>query len=296
MEISVAITVHGVAQGVGFRPFIYRNAIALGLSGYVKNRGDAVVEITVKGNKHSIQEMVKRIEEEHPPPASIEKVEVKPTEARIPSGFQILKSDKTVAASGSTIPADISVCNKCLAELRTQGDRRHRYFFITCTECGPRFTIIEDLPYDRENTSMKDFKLCRECQLEYADPSNRRFHAQTIACNEYGPTVKLTENDGKVMETKSPIEDAGKLVEEGYIVAIKGNGGYHIASSAIKSEPIERLRMAKHRTQKPFAVMARDIVAAKGFANISESEEETLSSPVKPILLAKLKKDAVISG
>lgn len=295
MEITVAITVHGVAQGVGFRPFIYRNAVELGLRGYVRNRGDAVVEVALTGQKHLIQEMLRRIEVEHPPPARIERIEVKQLYERLPPGFSILKSDGKALSTGSTVPADISICGKCVNELRSLGNRRYRYFFITCTECGPRFTIIEGLPYDRENTSMKAFNLCEECRKEYLNPLDRRFHAQTIACQRCGPAVKLTDVNGETVEAKSPIEEAGKLIQEGYIVAVKGNGGYHISASTIKPEPIMRLRAAKHRSQKPFAVMAKDVKSVKKFAYVTEAEEEVLTSPVKPILLLKLREDAPLS-
>ena len=296
MEITVAVTVHGVAQGVGFRPFIYRNAVELGLRGYVRNRGDAVVEVALTGQKHLIQEMIRRIELEHPPPARIERIEVKPLNKVLPPGFRILKSERKALSTGSIVPADIAVCGKCVEELRNVKDRRYRYFFITCTECGPRFTIIEEIPYDRENTSMKEFPLCEKCQEEYVNPLNRRFHAQTIACPRCGPTVKLTDRDGRLVEEYRPIEEAGKLIQEGYIIAIKGNGGYHIAASTIKPEPIVRLRSAKHRSQKPFAVMAKDVESIKKFAYINGAETEILTSPVRPILLLKLREDSPLSS
>ncbi|MEM2963948.1 MAG: carbamoyltransferase HypF [Candidatus Bathyarchaeia archaeon] len=295
LEITVGVTVHGVVQGVGFRPFIYRNAVKLGLRGYVRNRGDAVVEIALTGQEHLIQEMIRRIKVEHPPLARIERIDVKPIHDTLLPRFSILKSDEAALSIGSIVPADIAVCDKCVTELRNVENRRYCYFFITCTECGPRFTIIEGLPYDRENTSMKEFTICEECREEYGDPLDRRFHAQTIACQRCGPTIKLTDVDGMIVEAKRPIEEAGKLIQEGFIVAVKGNGGYHIAASTMKPKPILKLREAKHRSQKPFAVMAKDLKSVKKFAYLTEAEKEILTSHVKPILLLKLREDSPIS-
>lgn len=209
--------------------------------------------------------------------------------------FTIYKSSEEAEFSGSVIPPDIAICDECLKELRDPKDPRHDYFFITCTDCGPRYTIIEKLPYDRENTTMRDFHMCSFCQKEYKDPLNRRFHAQTVACPKCGPKVHLTTASGEPVETKDPIRETGKLISEGFIVAVKGYGGFHVATSTVKEEPLARLRKVKHRSQKPFAIMARSLEAAKTFAEISEKEAELLTSYTRPIVLLKKKETYYLS-
>ena len=284
--MRVKINVTGIVQGVGFRPFIYRIAVKNGLAGYVRNRGDAGVEILLEGNAQSINNFMRNLTENKPPLTQIDSV--KSTEL---SGknqydkFTIYKSSEDAELSGSIIPPDIAVCNECLAELRDPRNRRYEYFFITCTNCGPRFTIIERLPYDRENTTMREFPLCGFCQKEYDDPANRRFHAQTVACPECGPRVYLTTRSGEQIQSKDPVREAGKLLSEGNVLAIKGYGGFHIAASTSKDKPLSALRLTKHRREKPFAIMARSIDSAKSFAEVSSKEQEMLSSPARPIVL-----------
>ncbi len=199
--------------------------------------------------------------------------------------FTIYKSSQEAETSGSIIPPDIAICNQCLKELRDPKDPRYEYFFITCTDCGPRFTIIERLPYDRENTTMREFPLCGFCQKEYNDPANRRFHAQTVACPTCGPKAYLTTNTGEPVETEDPVRLAGKLLSEGNVLAMKGYGGFHIAASTVKEKPLEALRTTKHRREKPFAIMAKSLEAAKGFAEVGSKEQELLTSPARPIVL-----------
>ncbi|MCX8176521.1 MAG: Sua5/YciO/YrdC/YwlC family protein, partial [Candidatus Bathyarchaeota archaeon] len=280
------ITVTGIVQGVGFRPFVYRTAVERNLKGFIRNCGDATVEIVVEGDRENIERFIKLIKNEKPPLAQVYKLKVKFSKEKGEfKEFKIYKSLEEKKFSGLVIPPDVSICSRCLDELRNPKDRRYSYFFVTCTDCGPRYTIIEKLPYDRENTTMADFPECDECRKEYFTPLNRRFHAQTIACHVCGPKVYLTTKDGSNVECKDPIKEAGKLVEEGFIVAIKGNGGFHIAASTLKSEPIIRLRKVKHRAQKPFAVMAKNLEAVKTFAKLSKKEEELLTSYVRPIVL-----------
>jgi hydrogenase maturation protein HypF len=284
--LRVKINVTGIVQGVGFRPFIYRTATKNGLAGYVRNRGDAGVEILLEGNAQSIQSFMRDLTEKKPPLAQIDAV--KSTEL---SGkneyekFTIYKSSEEAELSGSIIPPDIAICNQCLAELRDPKDARYEYFFITCTNCGPRFTIIERLPYDRENTTMREFPLCGFCQKEYTDPQNRRFHAQTVACPQCGPKAYLTTNNGEPIQAKDPVRMAGKLLSEGSVLAIKGYGGFHIAASTIQDKPLAALRRTKHRREKPFAIMAKSLEAAEGFAEVGSKEQELLSSPARPIVL-----------
>jgi len=199
--------------------------------------------------------------------------------------FAILKSSKEAELSGSVIPPDIAICDKCLEELRVPENPRYEYFFITCTNCGPRYTIIERLPYDRENTTMRDFPMCSFCKSEYTNPLNRRFHAQTVACPKCGPKVYLTTREGEVVESEGPIREAGKLISEGFIVAIKGYGGFHVAIATTKDKPLVRLRTVKHRKQKPFAIMAKSLETVKSFAEVNVKESELLTSYTRPIVL-----------
>jgi len=281
---------------VGFRPFIYRIAMKRGLVGFVRNRGDAGVEIIVEGKEDAVRDFLRAIKEKKPSLAQIYGVTTKYGEDKGEfESFRIVKSTEDTELSGSVIPPDISVCDECLRELRNPKDRRHDYFFITCTNCGPRYTIIEGLPYDRPNTTMKKFPMCDFCFKEYRDPSNRRFHAQTVACPKCGPKAYLTTNKGEAVDCKDPIREAGRLLEEGYIVAVKGNGGFHVAAATTKSEPIKRLREIKHRAQKPFAIMARDLETIRSFAEVSRAEARLLTSYIRPIVLLKKRENYYLS-
>jgi len=296
VNLRAEIKVSGIVQGVGFRPFIYRIAVDNGLVGYVRNRGDACVEITVEGTKSHIQTFLKRLKAENPPLARIYDMVTKYAEDTGEfKEFVILESSEKTELSGSVIPPDISICEECLNELRDPRNHRHDYFFITCTNCGPRYTIIKGLPYDRLNTTMRDFPTCEFCTTEYKTPSNRRFHAQTVACGKCGPRAHLTTNDGKHVQSEEPIRETGRLLEEGYIVGIKGNGGFHVATATTNSTPIAKLRKVKHRTQKPFAMMARDLETIRSFAHVSLEEAKLLSSYIKPIVLLRKKADFCLS-
>ena len=284
--MRVKVNVVGIVQGVGFRPFIYRIAVKNSLKGYVRNRGDAGVEILLEGAESNIDGFLKDLREKKPPLAQIYDVVVNMLEGESEyERFAIYKSSKETELSGSVVPPDIAICDECLKELRDPKDPRYEYFFITCTDCGPRFTIIEQLPYDRENTTMREFPMCDFCKNEYVDPLNRRFHAQTVACPKCGPKAWLTTREGEAVRHEEPIREAGKLLSEGYILAIKGYGGFHVATSTIRDKPLTRLREVKHRSQKPFAIMARSINAIKTFAEVSKNEEALLTSYTRPIML-----------
>lgn len=284
--MRVKIQVTGIVQGVGFRPFIYRTAIEKDLKGYVKNRGDAGVEILLEGSKSAIHEFLSDLKLKKPPLAQIfETTSSEPGGKEEYTEFTIVKSSSETGLSGSVIPPDIAICNDCLTELRNPKDPRFDYFFITCTNCGPRFTTIEKLPYDRENTAMHEFSMCSFCLKEYKAPLNRRFHAQTIACPDCGPKAYLTNSKGKTVKTTDPVRESGKLLSKGHILAIKGYGGFHIAASTTMNEPLRRLREAKHRNQKPFAIMARDLETAKSFASMNKKEQDLLTSYSHPIVL-----------
>jgi len=284
--LRVKVNVTGIVQGVGFRPFIYRTAVRNGLAGYVRNRGDAGVEILLEGEEQNIQSFLHDLKEKKPPLAQIHDIITTTlTGKNQHADFTIYKSSEKAELSGSVIPPDIAICNECLQELRDPKDPRYEYFFITCTNCGPRFTIIERLPYDRENTTMREFPMCSFCQKEYTDPLNRRFHAQTVACPACGPKAYLTTRNGKQIQHADPVREAGRLLSEGAILAVKGYGGFHVAASVTRDEPLQALRRAKHRRAKPFAIMARSLEAAKSFAEVTSKEEALLTSYARPIVL-----------
>ncbi|MDW8048747.1 MAG: carbamoyltransferase HypF [Nitrososphaerota archaeon] len=287
-NLRLKVIISGIVQGVGFRPFVYRIAIKHGLTGYVRNRGDAMVEILLEGREESINKFLKDVIEKKPPIAQIHKIEKRKLEGREKNKrFRIKQSTKIVENSGSIIPPDIAICSECLKELKSPDNHRFNYFFITCVNCGPRYTIIEKLPYDRENTTMRDFPMCALCYTEYQDILDRRFHAQTVACPKCGPEAYLTTNDGQKLYLKDPIAEAGKLISEGYLVAVKGLGGFHLAASTVLDEPLARLRRVKHRRQKPFAVMAPNLKTARTFAIISPMESKLLTSYARPIVLLR---------
>ena len=284
--MHATITVTGIVQGVGFRPFIYRIAKRHGLRGFVRNRADAVVEISLEGDKEKIEEFLESLRNEKPPLARLDGVQVDYSEDELGlDAFRIEHSSQERSKSGSVIPPDIAICNDCLRELRSRKDRRFNYFFITCTNCGPRYTTIVGTPYDRPNTTMLSFPMCSNCNAEYTNPLDRRFHAQTIACSACGPTVSLLDNRGSTVDTRDPIREAGRLIAEGKTLALKGNGGFHLAASVLQDAPIEKLRESKERKNKPFAIMARDLQSVMTFAEVRAVERELLESYVRPIVL-----------
>jgi hydrogenase maturation protein HypF len=244
------------------------------------------VEILLEGDAQNIKKLMLDLTEKKPPNAQIDLVKsVELSGINEFKEFTIYKSSSEAELSGSVIPPDIAICSECLAETRDPKNPRYEYFFNTCTNCGPRFTIIERLPYDRENTTMPEFPLCGFCQKEYNDPTNRRFHAQTIACPPCGPKAYLTTNTGEEVQATDPVRLAGKLLSESNILAIKGYGGFHIAASTVKEAPLMRLRATKHRREKPFAIMAKNLKAAQSFAEVGSKEQELLTSPARPIVL-----------
>jgi len=275
--------VQGIVQGVGFRPYIYRKAKEHNLVGSVKNIGNGV-EIIIN-DRDFIQRLT-----DLPPLAKILKYTVTKYESRKPfSDFSILKS--TTSRGETTLPADIFLCSDCLRELRDGNNRRHDYYFITCTNCGPRFTMIEDYPYDRPFTSMHQFKMCPECKREYIDPLNRRYHAQTIACKNCGPKLHLLCDTKDISGTSDieTIETAMNLIKAGQIVSIKGVGGFH-TTSLCNDENVFKVRTMFHRPHKPYAILVKDVQMAKKITHISFKEKELLESPQRPIVVLKKKK------
>ncbi|WP_102142506.1 carbamoyltransferase HypF [Mycobacterium hubeiense] len=289
-------TVTGVVQGVGFRPFVHRVASELGLAGFVGN-DSAAVFIEVQGTPTAIAEFGQRLLAEAPPLAAISDVSCADLAADLhgDNGFRIVAS-RTADAAPSSIPADIAVCDDCVTELFDPSDRRYRHPFITCTNCGPRFTIIRELPYDRPATTMSDFPMCEHCATEYHDPANRRFHAQPIACPDCGPSLWFTGRGVHITVIDAALAAAQRAVAEGSIVAIKGIGGYHLACAADRAAAVDELRRRKARRGKAFAVMVRDLSVARRYAHISVNEAKVLSSPARPVVLLRRRADAPVAA
>ncbi|WP_455280158.1 carbamoyltransferase HypF, partial [[Eubacterium] cellulosolvens] len=291
------ILVKGIVQGVGFRPFVYRLATDKGLSGFVQNRGDAGVKIVVEGEVSQLNSFIHDLKAEKPPSSEISDIIVDYKNKNLEySTFKIKSSYMGGEERGSIIPPDISICDKCVKELENKNDRRYRYFFVTCTDCGPRYTLIKKLPYDRINTSMNSFEMCTKCRKEYRSKNDRRFHAQTNACSKCGPQLELTDNKGESLGIINEFNKVGQLLDEGNIFAVKGNGGFHLICSAINSKPLLTLRKVKHRKAKPFAVMAQNIDTIKKIAYVNEFEVDLLESPAKPIVLLKKIEEQFLSN
>jgi len=287
------LRIYGINQGIGFRPYVYRVAKHLDLNGIVRNSYDHV-EIILDGGEKKIGEFIKTIKHSNLPFLNIEKIEEKEGNFGIFEDFTIGKS-RYNERKIITIPPDIAVCDECLNEMRDPKNRRYNYWFITCVHCGPRFTITRDLPYDRENTTMDEFKMCKSCEKEYTNPENRRYHSQTIACHECGPRLYLVDNDGNEVGCEDPIKEAAKLLKEGYILAIKGIGGIHVSSVADDDHAVLRLRKLRKNSDKPFAIMCKDIGMIETFAEVSEIERKMLESPERPIVLLKKSKNYYLS-
>jgi len=292
---SYDIIVTGIVQGVGFRPFIKRIAFKNGLKGYVKNLGGGEVIIHIEGDLNNIRRFFISFWRELPSPAEIYRIKVGRSDPVNYSEFKILKSESKLV-SRSIIPPDIGICIDCIREIEDPGSRWYRYPFNSCAWCGPRFSMMYRIPYDRENTSMDDFPLCNECRSEYEDLFNlRRFHAQGISCPSCGPTLWLTDNRGDKIDVNDPIKEAAKLIEEGYIIGVKGIGGFHIACRADDDEIVNRLRTRKRRPYKPFALMVYDLDTAGKLVELSNNAIELLTSPQRPILLLPRREDANVS-
>jgi hydrogenase maturation protein HypF len=297
-RVARALEVRGVVQGVGFRPFVWRLATELGLDGTVINRAGQV-DIAVAGRADAVEAFSGRIQTDAPPRARVEAVVVRPIEREIEagSGFTIEESEAG-ASTERLFPPDIATCDDCLREVFDGADRRYRYPFTNCTNCGPRATIIDELPYDRARTSMRDFPLCAACEAEYRDPANRRFHAEPVACPDCGPQLSYRRPGDAAPAAHREAALAAALADlrAGRIVAIKGLGGYHLACDATDPAAVARLRDRKHRWAKPFAVMVRDVEAARAQAEMSATEEALLVSPARPIVLVERRRAARADG
>ncbi|HEY4691446.1 MAG TPA: carbamoyltransferase HypF [Anaerolineae bacterium] len=288
---GASIHITGVVQGVGFRPFVYGLAARLSLSGWVRNTS-AGVDIEVDGSPEALTAFAESLRTQAPPLARVDAVRVTP---RLPNGFttfEIIRSEPVPDAFQPLSP-DVSICPDCLRELLDPADRRYRYPFINCTNCGPRFTIIKDIPYDRPLTTMAHFEMCPDCAAEYADPLNRRFHAQPVACPTCGPQTWLQNSDcgfgnaesSTIHNPQSAITEVRRLLAEGKIVAVKGLGGFHLACDATNDAAVAELRRRKGRVDKPFALMMPDLETAERFCEVSDEERSLLQSPQRPIVL-----------
>lgn len=263
----------GVVQGVGFRPFVFKTAGGLGLNGFVKNTPEGVV-IEVEGEKEQVETFEKALEIDLPPLAKIDTIVKRELPAILQHGFEILKSAAGDLKTSPVAP-DIKVCSRCIEDIRDPKSRYYGYFATNCTDCGPRYSIVKTVPYDRQNTSMAEFTMCEECRKEYEDPFHRRFHAQPVACPACGPKLGVD------------LKEAAKAIKSGKIVAVKGIGGFHIVCDALNSETIEKLREFKNRPTKPFAVMCKNIEQVKNLACVTKKEEELLTSKEAPIVILK---------
>jgi hydrogenase maturation protein HypF len=280
------IRVGGVVQGVGFRPFVHRLAGELGLTGVVGNDTQGVF-VEIEGRADEVARFEHRLGRDAPPLARITDVETTAMATLGDAGFRIIDS-RNEGAPRTFVSPDVAVCDDCLAELADPGDRRYRYPFINCTNCGPRFTITIRLPYDRPNTTMAGFSLCPQCTADYDDPANRRFHAQPVACPKCGPRVWFESAGGRTVDSSDgAIAAAQRALGRGAIVAVKGLGGYHLACDATSSKAVDELRRRKHRVEKPFAVMVADVAAAGRLAAFDQREAELLASPQRPIVLLR---------
>ena len=284
------LVIHGAVQGVGFRPFVYRLAEELGLAGWVNNSPQGVV-VEVEGPAGRVRELLLRIEKERPPLAAIHSLEPTFLEPVGYRGFEIRPSLESGTPTALVLP-DIATCPDCLREVHSPGDRRFRYPFANCTNCGPRYTIVEALPYDRPHTTMKGFPLCPCCLAEYENPRDRRFHAQPIACPECGPHLELWDRQGAVLATHhQALLDTARALRQGALVALKGLGGFQLLADARNTAALERLRQGKRRGEKPFALMYPSLAQVEAHCQVSGLEARLLCAPEAPIVLLRRKGD-----
>jgi len=275
----------GAVQGVGFRPAVYRLATSLGLAGTVANDPDGVI-IEIEGPAAAVGAFTDRLPAELPPLAVLQGLE---TEAQPPTGatgFNVVASTPGPRA-GALVPPDVRLCDDCRREMEDPRDRRHRYAFTTCTNCGPRFSLVHDLPYDRARTAMACFELCDQCRAEYEDPTDRRFHAEPVCCPSCGPCLRLVDADAsEIARGDEAVELARRMIMDGAVVAVKGLGGFQLACRADSTEAVETLRARKRRRTKPFAVMARNLSAARRLVRLTPEDENLMTSPRSPVVLA----------
>jgi hydrogenase maturation protein HypF len=289
---SLRISVRGVVQGVGFRPFVYRLAHQHSLAGWVRNASGSV-EIEVEGQEKSLNAFLSALKTEAPPMARIEEVTAAPLPPHGHTAFEIRESHPE-AGQYQLVSPDIATCQPCQEEIFSSDDRRYHYPFTNCTNCGPRFTIIEDIPYDRPKTTMRRFKMCPECQREYDDPLDRRFHAQPNACPRCGPSLELVDSRGSAILCSNAIQEAVDLLSQGKILAIKGLGGFLLACDATSAAAVNVLRDRKRRPSKPLAVMLASLEEVRRHCFVTPEEERLLLSPQSPIVLLRWKEESSV--
>ena len=294
MALRLRVHIQGIVQGVGFRPFVYQLAHQHRLNGYVANTPKGV-EIEVEGGQEALQHFLQELPKTAPPLATITQIDTEELPAAHYCDFEI-KSSEEGEERAALISPDTATCSDCLRELFDKKDRRYLYPFINCTNCGPRYTIINDIPYDRPKTSMAVFTMCDACSREYYDPLDRRFHAQPNACWTCGPRVWLANSEGKDQSVNDPISEAAKLLSQGAILAVKGLGGFHLAVDATQEEPVERLRRRKGREEKPLALMSATLEQIETYAFIGEDERQLLTSTKRPIVLAPKRPSNIIAS
>lgn len=288
MMIRQTYEIEGIVQGVGFRPSIYNLALASGIGGSIQNCSGNVLLI-LEGEEKSVLNFIQKLPENLPVVAKIRAIKLIRSEpCNQQSPFKILESASNSAYKVS-IPVDLAICEKCKSEIVNPSERRYKYSFTTCINCGPRYTVLNAMPYDRCRTTLSEFELCKECKKEYTNPSNRRFHAESIACPKCGPKLFLCDKNGSVINTNDCIEEVKKFIKLGAIAAVRGIGGYLLAFDAHNKDSIITLRRRKERPSKPFAVMAKDIETIKKYCKLSSEEERLLISPASPIVILKLK-------
>lgn len=289
---AIHIHIRGIVQGVGFRPFVYGLADRFHLNGWVLN-SSAGVEIEVEGEENQLQAFLAALSEEKPALSQIDNIKTEMIEVK---GFNRFTINHSEPKAGEFIPIspDVSICEDCLRELFDPSDRRYRYPFINCTNCGPRFSIIKDIPYDRTKTSMADFPLCEDCRQEYENPLDRRFHAQPVACDVCGPKIWYEEKGEVLGEQEESLQFARAAIKDGKIIAVKGLGGYHIACDATNQEALQTLRERKRRTDKPFALMAFDLETVRKYCRITPQESGLLTSRKRPIVLLRKAKAGIL--
>lgn len=288
------ILVQGIVQGVGFRPTVYRIANAMKLKGYVRNLGN-IVEIVLEGDKDVINSFKENLKLKKPPISKISSLKIEWLDSNVSGNFdtfQILSSSENFSGS-AVIPPDLATCDSCLKEVFKSSDRRYGYPFTACTDCGPRFTVISSIPYDRERTSMDEFPLCPECLKEYQNPEDRRYHAEATCCPVCGPSVFLYQ-DG-ALDSEDPIKEAVELIDEGNILAVKGIGGTHLVAKTTEDVPVVELRNRLGRFNQPFACMSPSVETIRSFAEVSDLEEDTLKSRSRPIVVLNKNKDYYLS-
>ncbi|MBW9172176.1 carbamoyltransferase HypF [Clostridium estertheticum] len=277
------IVVEGIVQGVGFRPFVFKLAKTFGLRGWVNNNSEGVY-IDIEGFEEDINKFMQDLKNDPPPLSRIEKITIKSDKVLNYSNFQIKKSEQSLDKI-TLISPDIATCSDCEEDILNLYNRRNGYAFTNCTNCGPRFSIIKELPYDRDKTTMNDFKMCKSCNDEYLDPANRRFHAQPNGCKACGPELWIEDSKGNRLEIENPINFAQNMIMKGKIFAIKGLGGFHLACDGLNETSVSKLRERKKRPFKPFAVMMKNIEIVKKYCPVNQLEEKVLTGIKKPIVI-----------